>query len=857
MNILHQYTFQSLKVNRRRTLFTGMGIVISVAMITAVSVFASSFLDYMERKAIYETGDWELAYSDLNDTEIQYLNTDKQVDLTFTVDDLGYAVLPESQNEYKPYWFIRACDEEGFQRLGLHLVSGRLPENENELLVSEHVAYNGGVEIELGQTIALQTGQRVLQESPDQPLNQNNPYDPEQPETIADPQPRNYTVVGIMERSDLEPRWSPGYTAITARSETNPGVDPVVYVKLKHSGQRPQEDFPQLQIKLYPAAGVNNNVLRFRGPFWENSYFAMVASAATLTLFIIITGSVFLIYNAFAISLTERSRQFGILASVGATSRQKFWCVVQEGLMIALAAIPLGVLAGICGMAVTLRVINPMLQSLEFLSADVPFHTVVSFPAVVLTVLCSVVMIVLACWLPALKAARMTPIQAIRQPQKVKLKRRHRFFSFVAGKLWGVEGELAVKNIQRSGRKAGLTILSLAVSLILFTTVTSVMTMMIQAVGMTSQDELADAWVTDYSSHSFLEEKPSFTQLRQLTSVAGTQRITQVYAAVHTQNLDFDDYWSGIGEEYPALLFAVDDESYAQILAENQISEAMMADPADGVIPGILFNRYRAQITENGKKRYADVPFLKSMPETLKISIGDAGEMLMIKPMALAADMNLYSSEIVYGGNLAVLIPVSNLNTLLTEAKGSRSYSDKLYLRAVPGQQETMIQQIDEIGKQNLTHSFSWYSPVQNQREDKTLLTIVSIFIYGFITLICMICLVNVINTISTNIALRRKEFAMLRSVGMDEKKFNRMIRLESVFYGLGAAAIGIPVSLYLITLLHYNLMQGSFWFSFTMPWPMMLGGVAVLMLMVMTMMSYATRKVRKENIIETLKEEE
>ena len=102
MNILHQYTFQSLKVNRRRTLFTGMGIVISVAMITAVSVFASSFLDYMERKAIYETGDWELAYSDLNETEIQYLNTDKQVDHTFTVDDLGYAVLPESQNEYKP-----------------------------------------------------------------------------------------------------------------------------------------------------------------------------------------------------------------------------------------------------------------------------------------------------------------------------------------------------------------------------------------------------------------------------------------------------------------------------------------------------------------------------------------------------------------------------------------------------------------------------------------------------------------------------------------------------------------------------------------------------------------------------------
>ena len=202
-----------------------------------------------------------------------------------------------------------------------------------------------------------------------------------------------------------------------------------------------------------------------------------------------------------------------------------------------------------------------------------------------------------------------------------------------------------------------------------------------------------------------------------------------------------------------------------------------MADPANGAIPGILFNRYRAQITENGKKRYADVPFLKSMPETLKISIGDAGEMLTIKPMALASDMDLYSSEIVYGGNLAVLIPVSNLNTLLTEAKVRGLTAISCTCGQFRGSRKTMIQQIDEIGKQNLTHSFSWYSRFRISGKIKTLLTIVSIFIYGFITLICMICLVNVINTISTNIGLRRKEFAMLRSVGMDEKKFNRMIR--------------------------------------------------------------------------------
>ena len=166
------------------------------------------------------------------------------------------------------------------------------------------------------------------------------------------------------------------------------------------------------------------------------------------------------------------------------------------------------------------------------------------------------------------------------------------------------------------------------------------------------------------------------------------------------------------------------------------------------------------------------------------------------------------------------------------------------------------MKQIDEIGKQNLTHSFSYYSPVQNQKDEKTLLIVVSIFVYGFITLICLVCLVNVINTISTNMELRRKEFAMLRSVGMAEKQFNRMIRLESIFYGLAAAVIGIPISVVLIHLLHYNLMSGSFLFSFDMPWMMILGGSLILILMVMAMMNYATHKIRRESIIETLKEE-
>ena len=856
MNILRRYTRQTLRVNRRRTLFTCMGIIISVAMITAVSVFSTSFLDYLKRKAIFETGDWELAYSELSPQEIELIKTDNRVAELFSADDLGYAELAGGQNEFKPYWFVRALDDEGFANLGIQLITGRLPENENELLISEHVGYNGGVEFQLGQTVTLQLGERILSEDPDHPLNQSNPFDPEQSEMIVKTTERSYTVVGVMKRSELEYRWAPGYTAFTKQAEATALENPVFYLKFKNASQAPQKNFPQLESKLYPNFAVNENVLRFSGPFWDNTYFFMVASAATLTLIIILTGSIFLIYNAFAISLAERSRQFGLLASIGATARQKFWCVVQEGLMIALIAVPIGLFAGWCGMAVTLKIVNPMLQSMNFISADVPLEPVISLSAVGLTVVCSVVMILLSCWLPALRAARMTPIQAIRQSQDIKLKRHHLWLGRGVRKVIGLEGELALKNIQRSGRKAWSTILSLAVSLILFTSVSSILTMMIQAVGLTYQDELSDAWVTDYSSRSLIEQKDSFEEIRQLDSVASAQRITITYAVMDTANLPLDSAWDTINDPYPVILFALDDQTYAQILAENHVEAAAMHSSSKEMLHGIVLNRYRSEISENGQRRYFDIPYFNTLPDELTLHIGDAGEVLTVKPLALAAQMDLYSQDIQYSGQLSILIPASDLEVILRGAEGSRTYNDKLYLRAKKGQQEAMVKQIDEIGKQNLTHSFSYHSPVQNQKDEKTLLIVVSIFVYGFITLICLVCLVNVINTISTNMELRRKEFAMLRSVGMAEKQFNRMIRLESIFYGLAAAVIGIPISVVLIHLLHYNLMSGSFLFSFDMPWMMILGGSLILILMVMAMMNYATHKIRRESIIETLKEE-
>ena len=134
-------------------------------------------------------------------------------------------------------------------------------------------------------------------------------------------------------------------------------------------------------------------------------------------------------------------------------------------------------------------------------------------------------------------------------------------------------------------------------------------------------------------------------------------------------------------------------------------------------------------------------------------------------------------------------------------------------------------------------------------------MTIVNIFAYGFIILISLIAATNVFNTISTSISLRRREFAMLRSVGMTEKGINKMMNYECILYGAKALLLGLPTSC-LISFILYKIVSKGMMISFKLPWLAM--GIATLsvFLVVFATMIYAMHKIKKENPIDALKNE-
>ncbi|MCI8284862.1 MAG: FtsX-like permease family protein, partial [Firmicutes bacterium] len=336
MNIFNKVAFQGLKKNRARTLITIIGVTLSAAMITAVATFAVSLQNYMVNGAIAKYGNWHVEFVNASpDFAKEQSKNSKVLDVT-TFENIGYARLDGGKNLDKPYLFITGFNQKAFDSLPVDLISGRLPENGNEIIVPIHVESNGGVKFSVGDTVNLNIGQRRLE---NENLSQNDPFRSGE-EKLINGSNKTYTVVGIFQRPSFEDRAAPGYTLITKADQADNDNSVSAFITLKKPSQ--------LRSYINGAGNnnyiLNNDVLRFLGSSDDKLFNTLLYSTGVILIALIMLGSVFLIYNSFTISLNDRMRQFGILMSVGATQKQLRNSVMFEGMCIGAVGIPIGII---------------------------------------------------------------------------------------------------------------------------------------------------------------------------------------------------------------------------------------------------------------------------------------------------------------------------------------------------------------------------------------------------------------------------------------------------------------------------------------------------------------------------------
>lgn len=860
MNIFSKVTLQGLKKNRTRTVVTIIGIILSLSMLTAVTSFISSLQHYLVQTAKADSGDWHGKFSNIDVDFAQKLGKDSEVEGSALIQNRGYALLDGGQNEYKPYLFIAGFDENTFDTLPIKLTEGRLPQNSEEIVIPEHVKSNGGVEHTIGDTLTLKIGRRTVGTKF---LNQGDAFvgaQQQEAESLTAEITKSYVVVGICQRPSFEPFSAPGYTVIT---KTNPaeafaGVFDM-YFRLK-SPSNIYEYSEKVAGDYSITTSYNKDYLRALGISNNDSYNAVFYSLGAILIALITVGSVLLIYNSFSISVSERVRQFGILSSVGATKKQLRRSVLFEGVCIGLIGIPLGILLGIAGIGVTLGLLQGVFNTM--LANGVPLALSVSVPAVVIAAAIGIVIILISAYIPARKAAKKSAIDSIRQTQDIKINARSVKTSKITLRLFGLEGMLARKNFKRNKKRYRTTVISLFVSIVLFVSASAFGMYLKQGSQMSFEKSDYDLSI---SSSAMAEEDilRLYDKLRETTGITdSTYQLSTSFPTELPKDILSERFKSyhqeTLKDEEPAIrwgigFYFIDDITYLQYLRDIGLSESEY-NGENLVLPAV--DKYQGYDTD--QKRVVSFDMFEDKKElslnlTLSaVSYNEDGSEIKGEPtpitVTFAENTPSGFSKSSFSG-LVVFAPYSIRENFEIPEEMSKSL---IFRSDDPMKSAAEMKSIVEDENIN-PRQYQMYNAMEAEQANRNILLVINVFTYGFITLMSLITIANVFNTISTNINLRRKEFAMLRSVGMTDKGFNKMMNLECVFYGVKALFYGLPVSAAITYLIYLALMEGVD-LSFTLPWVSV--GISVLgvFLVVFISMLYSTGKIKKENTVDALK---
>lgn len=879
MSILTKITIKQMLQNKRRSLVTIIGVIISVAMITAVSSFGGTFISYFQRMVIADSGDFQMACLDISGTDVRTVLQQDYVKQHFTIYSEGFAKGDTSFGS-RPFIYVMAINPAGFEPAQLTLSEGRYPANDSEVILSDQFAKQLSENYQIGDRISLDLGARY-HKTYESYLAATDVYEKDA-EEFQYRETKQYTIVGFANMTVVEASYSPAFTAVTCLDESSLTEKDTVqlYLTVDHLDSSIYDKGIVLQDSLSKGTvGFNDELLFYNGMNQNFSFMLTVYGVAAVLIVIIIIGSISLIYNAFAISVTDRSSDFGMLASVGATKAQKRSMVLTEAGLIGIIAIPLGIFFGFLGIGITFICVSPLLGS--SLSLTVPLRLKIMPSAIVAAILLSSVTILLSAWLPARHAAKITPIDAIRQTMDVKLTSKAVRTSRLTRNLFGLEGELALKNMKRNRLRYRTTLFSLVVSLCLFLSASAFTYYLSNAFLMSNESIDCDLDINGFYNGDLQELLTVSEEIGNLDVVDSAVIVSPVYNQYDLDKSLFSqdtlDYFAaaagdqGLDSEEKAVnlqlcLMAVDRQTLERYCQTTGIDFAEMQDSAQ--LPVIVVNDYVLKENTN----FQDISIFKLQPgETLPYSTWLYQETTVLDEQGFPTTGSERVLNQEYDLNVVALtgerftgIPeinapntvylITSFDVLQTMDREAGNHQIELFISSTSlTQAEEAIHVLTDEHAAAYHSNWYFYNITDEKNKSNHMLLAINIFIYGFVTLISAIGVANMFNTISTSLTLRKREFAMLRSVGMTPRSFNRMISFESLLYGLKTLFYGLPLG-FAVMYLIYAILGRNFSTGFTVPWNSVIGGVIGVLLVIASTMAWSSRHIKQESIVETLR---
>ena len=961
-SVFVRFTLRSLAANRVRTVVSVMGVALSVALIAAVLTSVASLSNMLVERTAADEGWWYAEAAGITEQGLEQLEEDPEVTDWTAVTDLGTVSLGEDNSSlFGPYLYAKTwpaagtgsdADEPLLQ--APELVAGRAPEAAGEVVLPHYLqnvelapcglsTADGGA-ITLGSAVTLDLGTRTVENLDDgstyTATSVNGSYVDEttQRESFsADLGSIEVTVVGFYRSygfsSTMALQGNSAYvyddggalagalsddSAATWASAVFRTADPAKAADVANGLANANE--------AEYGTSVHTSLIRWMGATPDTAIWNTLYQIAGILAAVVVVAGISLVYNSFAISVAERTRQFGLLSSLGASRRQLRRTVLVEALVIGAAGIPAGLVLGLAGCYVVFGLVG---EGLAALAGGGAAATVVVSPAgLLVAALLGLVTLLASTWVPAIRASRVSAVDAIRQTQDVHLGRRARRTRRpalpagrhegagavrslgLAGRLFGVPGFVAHRNLSRSSSKGRVTVAALAVSVALlvtsgsiadvmgYATETSVDTMAgqdlvlyVDATGAGADQTLAladgrvDGPGMQKELASFYDEVKDVDGAHPngyLTSYVAEVLLPAGMVTDDAEGLEgsptrlADGSW--YGQAYVAFL---DDASWASYVDELGLSRDEFCDPAHP--RAVAVNAY----TVRGGETYARLAPLSAGGALTSLEFADldgrfvdglrdgadgrpeayyyddsGNEQALPLDQAVAREQQIEVGALAdhapvgvsLSGSLQLVLPASAIELADTMGylRASCSLStDGDAVRASDAQDE-----IEKIAADHPALDVTYTNVAEGKLQSRLMATAVNTFIYCFAAITGLIAVTNVFNTLANALILRRREFAVLRSIGMDGRAFRRMIAYECASYALRGLALGFALALVANVGLYEAMALSYSTYEFALPWPQIGLSVAAVLVVIAVSVTYALRRCGATGVVEALRSE-
>lgn len=866
MNLYTSLTLRYLKENKRRTIVTIIGIILSTALICGIGNISVSLMDHQIRETIANDGEFHATFYDIKKDDISTITNSAGISKSALSESLGYAKL----DKYDKYMIqIKEYDENDFKGYQIKLKDGRFPSNDKEIVLSEESLKKSNKKI--GDSISFNIGKRVDEDG----NSREGDLLAYENEKIINATKKDFKIVGTIEKPGFEWNGSDAVvTGITYLDINN--IDKNQDVNVSISVNKPTEIYEiapkiakNLGLKLKDVSGDNYNnkqgihyenlsfnehLLRLQGASVYSNINNSIYMIIIIVTVLVVICTIATVYNAFSISISERKKQFGILNSIGATKSQIIKLVFIEAFIVSVIAIPIGIVCGTISVDLVFRFIQRFFEN-SFI-ADMNLRVVYNPYIIIGSILIVLITIGISAILPAITAAKISPLEAIKNSSNLKIGKVKD--SKIVRFIFKTEGVLAYKNLRRNKKKFRITLFSLIISVVIFISFSGFMKLFIKANQVQSSQMNYDLYLY---KNGFAEDDKIINELKKVKGIENFSINNEYSIGTNVGENNINKGYKELIEKYftkenkndevvynfsNSLFFFPGDEAISKLKLKTGKFDKETAIKENGIIL-----RNKSYYEEPGKKGDVSLTNYKvgDIIDAYEIGYDEKNDKEIIETVKLKV---LATTEDLLPGQLSSSYMGLDFITYdeVGQKLGFNINKGRMYIST--NKEENTRKAIKEIAEK---YGYTVNDEIEYARKNEQSMMAMKVFVYGFVSVISLVSITNIVNTISTNINLRKRELAIIKSIGVTPSGFNKMIYLESLLYGALSLIYGIPIGMG-ITILMNKTLGDVINLGMVIPWNAIIISFVGIFIITFIASYIPMKKINKENIIDSIRQE-